>query len=157
MTESCFNGNRGVWCSFCCFCEPWEPCLAGRVLVVVFHTGLWQPWRASIFSAARLCRPESYTTAEDWKGLAHFFQQSLYFFRNLTLTYSFTGVYFFLFWWDKIFKPCAIANANLILHYTTFLHMELVCLHCIVYNFTVFSPFNHIFLILYLMTQLELT
>lgn len=45
---------------------------AGGVLVVVFHTVLWQPWRASIFSVLLASVAQRLTVDEDCKGLQAF-------------------------------------------------------------------------------------
>lgn len=85
---------------------------AGGVLVVVFHTGLWQPWRASIFSV--LLASVALTVDEDCKGLQAFFRNEPVIFCNL-LSYCFFYSLFFLFESDK-YLNCDRANENLIVH-----------------------------------------
>lgn len=146
----------GIWA----FCVVFGPVFravraarAGGVLVVVFHTELWQPWRASIFSVLLASVALTLTADEDCKGLRAFWNKPL--FCNLMLRCYF---YSLLFLFESGKNGCDIANVNLIVHLkvTTFLHIELVCLHCVVHNLLIFSSLNLIFLILHVMTQLQL-
>ena len=66
---------------------------AEGVLVVVFHTGLWQPWRASIFSVLLSASVAlSLTAYEDFKGLKAFRNKPP--FCYLLLSYYFYSLLF---------------------------------------------------------------
>lgn len=99
LFDDIFYGFLCVLGGFCAvFRELKEPS-AGGVLVVVFHSGLWQPWRASIFSD--LCSPLSVQTVlvdADCKGLHAFFgkQNNYFFFFYKWLTSYLHGVFVFL-------------------------------------------------------------
>lgn len=87
MYDRCFNGNSGVFCGFrAVFGVERADCAVG-VLVVVFHTGLWQPWRASIFSVLLGSVALSLTPAEDCRGLQAFSNKSPFYL--LFLSYYF--------------------------------------------------------------------
>lgn len=95
----CFYGILGVLCVLCAEFRADRAVWGWVVLVVVFHTGLWQPWRASIFSVLLASVALTLTVDEDLSGLQAFLNHGT--FSNLILICDFFYSLLFFFYCDK--------------------------------------------------------
>lgn len=91
-SDRCFSANRGIFVAFCADFRADASRLCWVVLVVVFHTGLRQPWRASIFRVLLASVAPAVTVEEDSKGLQSFRIKAL--FGKFRLRYCIYGSYF---------------------------------------------------------------
>lgn len=80
LFQSCF----GLFCVFgAVFCGGGTVCAGG--VLSLFLWRLWQPWRSSIFSAARLCLPDRRRTP---LGLLPFFNKIISYLKHYCTFYS---------------------------------------------------------------------
>lgn len=90
--------------------------LSWVVLVVVFHTGLRQPWRASIFRVLLASVAPSLTVEEDSKGLQSFWIKALF------VNYKYIIVFTVYFSYDKL--SCQRQSNNSFIGYDLFLPLN---------------------------------
>lgn len=92
QSDRYFRVNLGILWRFCANFRADASRLCWVVLVVVFHTGLRQPWRASIFSVLLASVAATVTFKEDSKGLQSFWIKALL--VNYNYVTVFTGYIF---------------------------------------------------------------